>query len=422
MMNEIYQDFPNTDGNFVEQFQTGGIDARIFELYLYAYLSRSGYEISRRYPQPDFLVTHNNITVALEATTVNPREPPLLTLPTSLPPSLSYEEAKNKQENELPIRFGSPLFSKLQKRYWEYEHCRGLPFVIAIEAFHEQYAQRYTSASLAHYLYGFRVAPRWTESGQLVFENAEIDTHRHSEKVIPSHFFGQPETEYISAVLFSNSGTWPKFARMGYQSGYHRGNIMMIREGLYYNPDPKAVTPLAFAYDLDDPPGEEPWGQGLIVFNNPRALHPLPRHFFVEAVDYYFDAGNLQIAAAGFHPLSSMTHMSVNEAPALTPDIEVRQSIFSILKSECEALGIQRDAETALVSEEKEWFASVGHRVIGIVIRDRVDNDWVYVLLVRNFERRFEVDEVQINIATRELARQQLLEAMEHRLKVGSYQ
>lgn len=38
MANEIFQDFPDTDGNFVEQFQTIGFDSRIFELYLYAYL------------------------------------------------------------------------------------------------------------------------------------------------------------------------------------------------------------------------------------------------------------------------------------------------------------------------------------------------------------------------------------------------
>ena len=132
MMNEIFWDFPDPDGNFVEQFQTVGFDARTFELYLYAYLTRSGYEISREYPQPDFMVTRDNMTVAVEATTVNPREPTPLITPSPLPPRLTPEEVKDKQYNELPIRFGSPLFSKLQKRYWEYEHCKGLPFVIAI--------------------------------------------------------------------------------------------------------------------------------------------------------------------------------------------------------------------------------------------------------------------------------------------------
>ena len=39
MAKEICVHFPDPDGNFLEQFQTTGFDARIFELYLYAYLS-----------------------------------------------------------------------------------------------------------------------------------------------------------------------------------------------------------------------------------------------------------------------------------------------------------------------------------------------------------------------------------------------
>jgi hypothetical protein len=34
MMNEVFRDLPDLDGNFVEQFQTVGVDARTFEPYL----------------------------------------------------------------------------------------------------------------------------------------------------------------------------------------------------------------------------------------------------------------------------------------------------------------------------------------------------------------------------------------------------
>jgi hypothetical protein len=418
MMNEIFRDFPDPDGNFVEQFQTVGFDARTFELYLYAYLTRSGYELSRKYPQPDFIVTQDDMTVAIEATTINTREPTPFSTPSPLPSHLTPDEVQDKQYNELPIRFGSPLFSKLQKRYWEYEHCKGLPFVIAIEAFHEQYSLQYTASSLAQYLYGRRSFPRWTETGQLFGEHTKVDMHQHGEKIIPSNFFGQPDTEHISAVLFSNSGTWPKFARMGYQAGYHRGNISMIRRGTCYNPDPNSIIPLVFEYDLDDPPGEEPWGQGLVVLHNPRALYPLPRSFFVEAADYYFEGDVLRIEVAGFHPFGSMTYFLLHEVSELDPNTEARESIQSLLRREFHALGIYRDPEAIMFSEEKEWFASMDRRVIGTVVRDRPDNDWVYVLLLRNAKGTFEVDEVQINVETREKARQQLLKAMENRLKV----
>jgi hypothetical protein len=36
MLREVYAEFPDPDGNFVEQFQTSGLDARTFELFLFA--------------------------------------------------------------------------------------------------------------------------------------------------------------------------------------------------------------------------------------------------------------------------------------------------------------------------------------------------------------------------------------------------
>ena len=58
--------------HFVEQFQTSGFDARIFELYLHAYFESSGYVISRTRSNPDFILTRQRATVAVEATTSNP--------------------------------------------------------------------------------------------------------------------------------------------------------------------------------------------------------------------------------------------------------------------------------------------------------------------------------------------------------------
>ena len=72
MVNKVFQDFKDTDGNFIEQFQTTGFDSRVFELYLFALFSNSGYDIIQDYNRPDFLIRKDNITVAVEATTVNP--------------------------------------------------------------------------------------------------------------------------------------------------------------------------------------------------------------------------------------------------------------------------------------------------------------------------------------------------------------
>jgi hypothetical protein len=147
MLDQIYQQFEDPDGNFLEQFQTTGFDQRYFELYLFAYLSRSNFTINRGYENPDFLVTRGTITVAIEATTANPPQTGPLEKYGKKITELNYEELKEYQNHELPIRMGSPLFSKLKKKYWEKEHCKGLPFVVAIEAFHDDESLTFSDAA-----------------------------------------------------------------------------------------------------------------------------------------------------------------------------------------------------------------------------------------------------------------------------------
>ena len=138
MLEDVYLDFDDPDGNFLEQFQTTGFDARFFEIYLFAYFSRSGYKVDRSHPNPDFLVTRGSLAAAVEATTVNPSTSGVLKSHGKSIASLSPAEMRDYMHNQLAIRFGSPLFSKLGKRYWELPHCRDIPFVLAIEAFHDE--------------------------------------------------------------------------------------------------------------------------------------------------------------------------------------------------------------------------------------------------------------------------------------------
>lgn len=413
MINEIFGEFDDPEGNFVEQFQTGAFDARIFELYLFAYLTRSGYRVQRNHAQPDFIATRDGITVAIEATTVNPRVPQLASTDLPPPPELSAQEIEKKLNDELPIRFGSPLFSRLKKKYWELPHCNGLPFVIAVEAFHERYSFRYTDSLLTKYAYGLRNLPKWTKSGKLVVDYEQIHEHHLGEKVIPSNFFGQPDTEHVSAILCTNSGTWPKFVRMGYQAGYHRGNLGIVRRGTCFNPDADSATPCLFAYDLDTPPCPEHWGQGIVILHNPNAKHPLPRDYFVDAAALYLEGNKLTADTPRFHPFSSVTLIVLKEDPDLDPFNEARKSIRSLLKKEFEQLGTPERRGADIIGEEKEWFSSTDGGVVGTVIRDRQDDDFLYVVFVRSQTGEYEAEDLRIDLKSRERAREMLLDSME---------
>ena len=47
----------------------------------------------------------------------------------------SQEEIQEKLNNEVPLLFGNALFDKMKKKYWEKEHVKDKPFIIAIADF-----------------------------------------------------------------------------------------------------------------------------------------------------------------------------------------------------------------------------------------------------------------------------------------------
>jgi len=418
MANEIFQDFPDTDGNFVEQFQTTGFDSRIFELYLYAYFLRSGYSVNRAHEQPDFIVTKGGVAVAIEATTVNPTQTED-TVDTRRIVNLTTEELREKLENELPIRFGGPLFSKLNKEYWRLEQCRGIPIVLAIEAFQEEGSLYFSHSSLGQYLYGQRHYSDWTEDGHLIVKSTEIKDHKWGAKAIPSNFFGQPNAEYVGAVVFSNSGTHAKFSRMGYQAGYYRGNIQGIRRGTCWNPDPDATTFMEFSYEIDDPPVAESWGQGLVVFHNPYALFQVPRGYFVDAAEMYVKDGQIKSDVPHFFPYMSQTlFVPVDRGPFDSAEAG-KLPIESLLKYEFDALKPARHATTPTIAVEKEWFADRQRIILGALLLDRTDEDWIYVVLGRDQLGTFRWIDGEVSIANCDQARERLLAKMLKILESG---
>ena len=108
--------------------------------------------------------------------------PALDTLPSvSDPTELAYF-----LDHELPMRFGSPLFSKLQMKYWELEQCKNRPFVIAIEAFFDDESLALSDSSLAQYLYGLRMSASWTPEGILKVQTDTVESHTIGEKCTAS--------------------------------------------------------------------------------------------------------------------------------------------------------------------------------------------------------------------------------------------
>lgn len=313
LMNELFNEMESPDNHFVEQFQTQGFDARVFELGIFAFLKECGLTISQKHERPDFIVSNELEEVCIEVTTSNPPDHLKLTNLANRFGELPQEELFTKITDELPIRLGSPLFSKLKKNYWKLPQCEDKAMVLAIAAFHEPMASQYPVTSLCSYLYGIHSFPTWTEDGQLIINSEEIKTHQLEDKIIPSRFFGQPGTEHISAVLFSNQLTVSKFVRMAYQKGYNRENLQIIRTGVCHNPDPNAHLPLKFSYELGTADAiEETWAQGLSLLINAGANEPISPFYFNKVSTNIMLDGELCSSVWDFHPFNSVTLIMVS--------------------------------------------------------------------------------------------------------------
>lgn len=302
VMMHYYED---PDGNFVEQFQTTGFDARIWELCLFASFVELGWTIDRSQPVPDFSCFGFGDELCVEATTVNPTK--VGGVAVEPPTTQSPEEHMEFLEGYMAIKFGSALYSKLQKEYWIRENVTGKPLVFAIQDFHSPGSMVWTGSALPMYLYGLRHTPRWNDSGELELIAERIDTHRYGDKEIPSGFFFQEGAEHVSGVLFSNSGTISKFNRMGFLAGFGSRRVQMIRRGTCVNHDPNTVMPKVFALKVNDPNYSESWNEGLSMFHNPRAVNPIPEDFLPGIAHHRLEGDQVLSRTPAFHPLGSNT-------------------------------------------------------------------------------------------------------------------
>ena len=60
------------------------------------------------------------------------------------------------------------------------------------------------------------------------------------------------------------------------------------------------------------------------------------------------------------------------------------------------------------ISEEAGWFTDETESFLGVVIRDKVDDDWGFVILARDQRFRFRAIEVESSVRTRDEARRSL--------------
>jgi hypothetical protein len=299
LIREMMQYFDDADGNFVEQFQTTAFDARLWELYLYGLFNELGYGLDRNEPAPDFHCVGLLGDFFVEATTVNPSDEA---------PEIDPEKEDAYYDGYVPRKFGSVLFSKIKKKYWEKPHVAGNPLVLAVQDFHSPGSMVWSNTGLVQYLYGIRQETKVDGDGKVEIVSERIGSHKWDGKELPSNFFIQPHAENISAVIANPSGTLSKFNRMGFLAGFGNRKIGIIRGGFAYQGE---LWPTRFAAKVHEPGYRESWGQGLSVYHNPNARIPLPESTFPGAAHHTSNGHQVLANIPPFFPLGSQDFVVV---------------------------------------------------------------------------------------------------------------
>ncbi|UII75880.1 hypothetical protein LV716_16690 [Flagellimonas sp. HMM57] len=308
LIEEITSEMEDNDGNFIQQFQTTGFNSRIWEIFLYKFFKESGFSFDNSHNRPDFYVEKDGFDFFVEASLSNEVPEEKFTKEYILEAEKTNDlKVQNELIEHYIMRMGSVLYSKLQKRYWELEWVVGKPLVLAITPAHNYLASFLPDAKIIEYLYGLSYESKSDEEPHIPKEIVRTENHKFGEKEIPPNFFGLPDTENISAVIFTNNSDLHKFNRMGYQSGISDEIIIMERAGLAFDTTPSA-HPVEFSQSIIPGDLKEDWNEGVNIFHNPNALIPLRRDLFTNIRQTWIDEdGSLEGTIPKFYPFNSKT-------------------------------------------------------------------------------------------------------------------
>jgi len=273
--------FNDQDGNFIKDFQSTGFDARLWEIYLYIFLLENRFKFIEDENRPDFHIKKKDYDFFVEASLSTEK----------IDEKYSEEFIKESVEkNDLivqkeitdyySIRLGSVLFSKLNKKYWELDWVKNKPLVFAITPSHNYMAKFLPDAKLMEYLYGKKIITKETEEGLVHVKTEIVKEHSNDEKVIPSYFFSHPNTENISAIIFSNNCDLHKFNRMAYEHSLSEKELIIVRSGSKFDDSNPKAPAKDFTYHVEKGKSIEDWNESLKIYHNPNAKIPLDRNIF----------------------------------------------------------------------------------------------------------------------------------------------
>lgn len=75
----------------------------------------------------------------------------------------------------------------------------------------------------------------------------------------------------------------------------------------------------------------------------------------------------------------------------------------------------------SVLGNEVSWFSEKGNNLLATIINDRIDDDWAYVILLKEPNGEYRATEVDTSFETKEIAESKVLEKLEELVLSGRY-
>lgn len=273
VLNQWIDGFPDRDGKFVKEFQTT-FNSSFWEIYLYKLFKELDFEFDWSYARPDFFLKSDEAEFIVEATISSnaQNEKPEWEKDEDIEKRYDgYLESMNDKNKYSIIRLANSFISKLRK-YKEYQtlpHVKGKPFVLALSPFEQPLHYHQYDRPIMALLYDYYVDEEEYLKNSDKYPDGppgvrleSVEKENGSE--IELGMFMDDRASEISAVLFNPVATFSKVQNM-------REDKMGLFAHNWITKDNQRV----FTTDV-----QELIEDGLFIFHNPYAKHPLDRNIF----------------------------------------------------------------------------------------------------------------------------------------------
>ena len=318
--------FVDRDGKFVKEFQTS-FNSSFWELYIFACLKELGFEVDFSFNRPDFVIKNDYVSFCIEASIASSAIDTPDEWEADFSPETLKKVDKDKVVDSATIRLSNTLtakYKKFSKEYSELDQVKNKPFIIAIAPFEQPFSYIQNEQAIQRVLYGFNkfIYEEYPERNERIILGQEyIDSiKKPNGSEIPLGYFVKEEMKEVSAVIFSNTATFGKVRALSDDPGD------IFFESIRYNDF--GLKPIHTI--LPKKEYSETILDGLHIFYNPFASHPISSEFFdrkeITHHDYDFKKG---IPLVKSHD-GALFQRSTQKL--LIPNRKARQKIYKSIK------------------------------------------------------------------------------------------